>query len=1033
MQNTMNKLLYLKGSVLTILLSVVFFGVGLLVNAQTTDVAIAEQASMSIPTMGVDKITTQISGRTVTGTFTLNNSETASFGNLQYQISLIDPRPKIEPNKIYYDNAAVFDRYVSPDIIEIAGRSSKQISFAYALPKVVAGPYRLRIQVITTKGVPMGQNDANLNLNDSAVKSEQVTLYLGNVVAKSAPEGKKAWEGLTVEPDEEFTVNFDVKNDTEKTLTLTPSLTIWEFAKNRTKTDTISAKPLVIARGKTSQQLVVRATNKPEAYHAEIVLKDADGNPASNIGEYRWVVSGPSAEISFIRVTKPAFTKGEVLSVETGVVGAADQVTEVSALTEVTIKNGDKTIATQKSDFIVLGNNVKVYTVNTTLGEDVANPVIYVRVVDSNENVLDEDTSKLTQPNNAGSRQTTEVTTPAITMDVKPFRSIIIWTVVILIFIIVIVFVGWLLLKNKKRGTGTTIIIALIAIGGLFFMQRKTLAVDTCGPTNDTLSRYSCSGYANGNWTTDTHCTCAAYGSGCPKGPGSERVCGPADSRFVVFSPSDKRNIPAPAPITEKNAAGDYVVHFSGRAHYYQICGNQSYPTTGSYSIKTSDNRTIMAKQFSMPSGGEDAKMMTFPELIADITFVSPQPNNEGSLILSLDESRRELTNGKMVTDTVSVLTQKINFTPPTPPLTCSFTSPAPFPASVSAGIPLTLGAVGGDPNQTYRWSSSNTADVFSPVTGTTTILTPQAGSHTVKVMNGAYLDVDGNGKVTMNDYNLVVNYLNGGRTPVPTTGNLGQNQTNPLDVNGDGVVNPSDIMFDETNTANYIIPVATCGSNFTVTQPQPQIKVTVGGIEQNPIQFGNVTKNTTVSKPVTITNVGDSNSVLKVNFNNTTISPANAFSAVFPPNTVSIPQGGTSTFDLTFSPIAATTYTSTLSIDSNASNTANGVIGLRGTGTVDPIPNLRIDQGGVKTKGPVNVMKGSIVTLDWRPIDADTCTASGAWTGSKTPTGDAATVTASQQVNTYTLSCTNSTNTKQESVTVNTTNPTSGTNIRDL
>jgi hypothetical protein len=167
-----------------------------------------------------------------------------------------------------------------------------------------------------------------------------------------------------------------------------------------------------------------------------------------------------------------------------------------------------------------------------------------------------------------------------------------------------------------------------------------------------------------------------------------------------------------------------------------------------------------------------------------------------------------------------------------------------------------------------------------------------------------------------------------------------------------------------------------------------------------------------------------------------------NAFSAVFPPNTVSIPQGGTSTFDLTFSPSTATNYESTLSVASNDSNTANGVIGLRGTGTEPPVQvisgaNLWFSEirGVAQSTKPTtaNIIKGETVKLGWSSTNATTC--SNTFNTSDTRnTGTSTLLTPNTGVTTYSLTCSSPGSIPgSNNATITVQNSGSGTNIRDL
>lgn len=62
-------------------------------------------------------------------------------------------------------------------------------------------------------------------------------------------------------------------------------------------------------------------------------------------------------------------------------------------------------------------------------------------------------------------------------------------------------------------------------------------------------------------------------------------------------------------------------------------------------------------------------------------------------------------------------------------------------------------------------------------------------------------MDVNGDNQISADDVTLVNNYLNGGRTEIARTGATWQNQLNPVDVDGNGVVAP----LDSLNVVNAV------------------------------------------------------------------------------------------------------------------------------------------------------------------------------------------------------------------------------------
>ena len=86
--------------------------------------------------------------------------------------------------------------------------------------------------------------------------------------------------------------------------------------------------------------------------------------------------------------------------------------------------------------------------------------------------------------------------------------------------------------------------------------------------------------------------------------------------------------------------------------------------------------------------------------------------------------------------------------------------------------------------------------------------------------------------------------------------------------------------------------------------------------------------------------------------------------------------------------------------------------------GTTNPVPTVSL------SASPTSVTSGTASTLTWSSANATSCTASGAWSGTKTVSGTQSTGSLTTS-STFTLSCTGSGGTASQSATVNVTAPT--------
>lgn len=426
-----------------------------------------------------DTVINKIDNGKISGTFTVRNSEEDEFGGLHYQMLLISPLPATQGDAENppQDNYEILDRFISSEVFAIPGRNEGDVPFSYALPKVPGGNYVLRTQIITNKGTELGWDDHDLNL------SQNPAIPFASMLSKEITTSKVAtatpWEGVNVEPKEQITLKYEVKNSGKEAWSLTPVLNIWEFSKNRNSVGTFKGEKVTIAAGKSVElSFPVEASTKPEAYTAELTLRDTNGEQASNVLTYRWVVKGASAEISVVRVTKPAFKKDELMGITAEIAGSADQETFVNVALEANVLSDGKVIGTQKTDFFSLEKDIKIVEMGVKLNEDASDPQIQVKIFDEQGNTLEEDSFGL-------SARKIEKTQEEPESSLKIWDTILKWdflkyfAIAVGVIILIIGVVFWIrdLIKNRKvyRGKYTKVSVLILALTMAGFFGHKVL------------------------------------------------------------------------------------------------------------------------------------------------------------------------------------------------------------------------------------------------------------------------------------------------------------------------------------------------------------------------------------------------------------------------------------------------------------------------------------------------------------------------------------------------------------------------------
>lgn len=1007
-------------------------------------------ASYALPAIHVTALDATQNGNTVAGKFTVKNSEQASFGNLQYQILLVGPAPKLVLGKVTFNNAPVYDHKIINEKFDLPATSEKSFNFSYTVPPVATGDYRVRVQVLTTKGTELGWKDFPLAITATADVAN-IVLTMDGITIDDKPVDVSVLDGVNVAPAKNIVLNFSAQNTAGKEIKVTPTLGIWEFAKNRLNVAQIKGEVITLKKGANKLTIPVLTAEKPEAYAAELALQNEAGTTQiSNVLSYRWVVTGPSAEISSVRITKPVFNKGETFGAEVEAVGSADRQTTVKAQIELSVQNGNTVIASNKSEFVTLNSRPKSYAVTVGLNSDVKNPTIRTRIIDENGTVLDEDLSQIT-----GSPKTKQFLPVSNTANSKSSQGAsVILTIVVAILALIIIVAVFMIIKGKNKPTIIMLLFIVSMVAFSFWATTKTSGANasfTCSPAlstsgnGDTNSPIDCSGYSFGTWTTHYECwqpnrldsKAARWCSGDVLFP---------ESRIFINNASLDNSLVS----TVTN--GKYLVPVEGYITTV-ACGNKSNVDYSASVFNSDDTTKVTIADGSFKSGGssEHPESLFLKDFSYLAAFNAVRQNYTGNIVFNIKDIFCGMGTGRRCSgehEFTETLTLKINFPAP---LSCAVTPPT--TATASKGTVFTFKVSGGDATKKYRWVSSNPADVFSPAQGAETTLTPNVGKTSVKVINGAFLDVDGSGTVNDADKKLVLDYLNMSTAQkatvnIPLTDEVGQNQKNPLDVNSDGTVNAMDsLSFTNEMSAGYTIPKTTCATNITIAQASAAITVTANGVKTTKggtVAFGSITQGETKSINFSVINSGDNGSQLNVTGIALAKNGASAYAFVPPLSavTASLAQNETKDFVLQFAPDGVKSTADTLQVsysDPNTGATGTFSLSLAGTNIVPPAKpeaNLWIVTKNDTTATTLKVVKGSTVTLGWSSNDADSCTASsesGDWNGPKASNGTG-TVTPSKTTNTYTLFCSkNGINSPAKSVTVETADSVSGTNIRDL
>jgi len=414
-----------------------------------------------------DVVINQLNNEKISGLLKVRNSENDELGGLHYQVLLMSPSIDSTQNSSQ-ENYSVFDYSISPEVFAIPGKSEGEVHFSYNIPKVPAGNYVLRAQIITNKGTELGWIDHELNFSQNP--SIPFVSILSKGITTTSDNAVTPWEGINTNPDEQIILRYEVKNGGQESISLIPVLNVWEFSKNRKNSGSFDGPKITVAPGKSLDlSFPVKVSSKPEAYVGELLLKNEKGERSSNVLTYRWVVKGASAEINVIRISHPAFKKDDLMGVTAEIVGPADQETLINAALEVSILNKDKVVGSQKTDLFTLNKEIRIIETGVKLSEDVDDPQIRTRILDSQGNVLEEDSFGLAVKGKGKAKSSNE--SKNISSFGKTVKYIAIFSVAFF-FIVGLFFILKYLIKNRKtyhgKYTKISVLVLTLVLSGYF-------------------------------------------------------------------------------------------------------------------------------------------------------------------------------------------------------------------------------------------------------------------------------------------------------------------------------------------------------------------------------------------------------------------------------------------------------------------------------------------------------------------------------------------------------------------------------------
>lgn len=245
------------------------------------------------------------SGETVSGSFIVYNSKTASVPDAYYEIMLVGN---------YQSNGlagVVYDRVLKGPIF-VSGQELKKVDFTYTLPGAIAGD-KLGIQVgaRTSAGIPLGWSDAMLKITGG--------LPLVNVISAGLNVDGRNFglqNGPTVYQDKTGELAVTITSNSTENFTLIPKVVIYNRTVGTTPLSENTLPTINILANKAQEKYNVNFAlptfdYKPGVYAGRLDLIDAQGLRRASPIDFRYIIAGDIFTIQGVSVDKESVKKGE--------------------------------------------------------------------------------------------------------------------------------------------------------------------------------------------------------------------------------------------------------------------------------------------------------------------------------------------------------------------------------------------------------------------------------------------------------------------------------------------------------------------------------------------------------------------------------------------------------------------------------------------------------------------------------------------------------------------------------------------------
>ncbi len=280
----------------------------------------------------------------ITGSFVATSGETAAVANIQYELQILQPLPATAAESLVNDDGVVYDRYLFPETFTLSQQESHQVSFTFDAGALPAGSYRTRIQLSQTNDRPLGWGDAAVTLIGErpfvVITTDGVTVESTDPITQ---EQKSVWEpteGPNIAAGQTITIKAIASNIGSADITGKPVVDVERILSTERTVLSQEFDAITIPVGEDHALALPLITEAaPGAYRVLLSFHNSEGKRVSGIGEFRYVVTGPSASIVSQLVQELPVYEGDTAMVAFTVAGAADRIQNITGTLEVILSD----------------------------------------------------------------------------------------------------------------------------------------------------------------------------------------------------------------------------------------------------------------------------------------------------------------------------------------------------------------------------------------------------------------------------------------------------------------------------------------------------------------------------------------------------------------------------------------------------------------------------------------------------------------------------------------------------------------------